>query len=852
MTNELIPHSPTALQVQPEGPLDCEICIIGEAAGENEVRQGRPFVGMAGTLLDKLLISAGISRPLCYITNVIKEQPRSNDISQFIKIHKTKIETTPEYRSYLDMLTAELHSCRANVFIPVGNVALYALTGLTNVMKRRGSILEGLPERFGRRAKVIPTIHPAAALREHIFTYYIQMDLQRAAHESKFPEINTPQRELQIAPHFMDCKLYLEALLTEAQNHDHNAKTFYVACDIEVKNNEVSCIAFSTHALHAFCIPFVYERGEYFTLEDEAELWRLIALVLENPRIAKIFQNAMFDTTFLHRKFGICTANVDDTMIAHQVLQPDFPKGLDFQCSTLSNEPYYKDEGKDAVKGYVRDWPTYWRYNSKDVAVLHEIFPKELKMLEDRKQYQSYLRRTKLLTPLAYIQERGIRVDLEGLTTQSKQTSTEIDILQASFDTLTGGGINPRSPQQLIQYFYNVLGNRPYLSRSTGKPTVDANALKRLAIKGVEAASVLQRMRKLAKLKGTYYDVKLDPDQRLRGFINPAGTKTGRFASSKSIFGTGTNLQNLPKAMRRYLTADPGYLAVESDLSQAENRIVAWLAPEPSMRKAFEEGVDIHRLTAAMIFRIPLSEISDEPGSSTLGDGTKSQRHWGKSCNHALNYDLGYKKFAFMCDITEREGKQLVERYHQIYPNIRNIFHKRIKEMLYANRRVPNCYGWERSFLGRWEDNLFKEAYAQPAQSTVAEKINIDGILPIYFDKELDQVELLNQVHDSIWFQIPLHLGWLRIAELLIKIHGYMERPVPYSDPFIIPVESKIGTNFGQLWKVSVSGSTPTQLATELAQTYSLTQAPTTQLMETPLDDIDIDSEDDTTDPLNS
>jgi len=168
--------------VSSKGPKDCKIAIVGEAPGSTEMKLGEPFVGSSGKLLNNLLSTAGIIRSRCFITNVIKEQPYKNNIKIFIDLSKKAVKETPEYHNYVKILKKELDSCDANVIVAVGAVPLYALCGERGIIKRRGSMYEStlLPGR-----KVIPTIHPAAALRQYLFQHYILYDLIRVKRESE-------------------------------------------------------------------------------------------------------------------------------------------------------------------------------------------------------------------------------------------------------------------------------------------------------------------------------------------------------------------------------------------------------------------------------------------------------------------------------------------------------------------------------------------------------------------------------------------------------------------------------------------------------------------------------------------
>ena len=164
--------------VPPEGDKNAKYVIVGEAPGATELKMKRPWVGQAGNLLMDLLGSAGIRRQNCYLTNVIKERPPNNNISKFISLRSTGNHTvTDSAKLYLEQLRSELSETTANVIIAAGNVSLWALTGLNGVTKRRGSVYEStlLPGR-----KVIPIIHPAAALRQYMFARYILMDILKA------------------------------------------------------------------------------------------------------------------------------------------------------------------------------------------------------------------------------------------------------------------------------------------------------------------------------------------------------------------------------------------------------------------------------------------------------------------------------------------------------------------------------------------------------------------------------------------------------------------------------------------------------------------------------------------------
>tara|TARA_R110000824_G_scaffold77767_3_gene196573 strand:+ start:7497 stop:9950 length:2454 start_codon:yes stop_codon:yes gene_type:complete len=769
--------------VPSKGPLDCKIAFVGEAPGTEEAKLGEPFVGRSGTLFNNLLRTTGIIRSSCYLTNTIKEQPYRNNTRLFCDISKKTPVLSDEWHKYVEILKDELDSCSANVIVAAGSLPLYALTGLKALTKRRGSIYDStlLPGR-----KVIPIIHPSAALRQYLYQHYIIYDLLKVKRESEFPEIIRPESEILIRPTYLDSLNYLN----QCMSHD------LVAFDIEVSNHEVSCISFAHSKGSVMSIPFIEKGRDYFPPDQELEIWKSIADLLENNNVIKLAQNAAFDVTFLFRKYGIRTRPVEDTMVGQAMILPDFPKGLDFITSIYTDEPYYKDEGKYRIKTGLGSDDRFWIYNAKDSLVLMEAYPKILKELQHLGNVEIYKHQASLIEPLVYMSERGIRMDNEGLKNQSVITGENIEALKTELELLTDGMIaNPNSTMQVKNYFYEFKGEKPYISRSTGNPSVDEDALKRLVRKGYEEASILLKIRRMAKLKGTYLDVKLDDDGRLRCAYNPVGTKSGRLSSSKTIFGTGTNLQNQPPEMKKYMLADEGYILYSMDLSQAENRVVAYVSPEPNMIDAFESGVDIHSKTASLIFRKPVEEISNEPGSCALAGGQFSERFWGKKANHGLNYDLGYKGFAMYYEMPETEAKFIVSAYHTAYPGVRQ-YYQWVQAQLMKDRILTNAFGRKRKFMDRWGYNLFKEAYSWIPQSTIADKLNRDGVLFIYNNQQwFKPVELLNQVHDSIVFQIPIDVGIQKHADILHRIKRSLESPILWRlQEFSIPTDLEMGS----------------------------------------------------------
>lgn len=778
-----------------EGPIDrCKIAFVGEAPGFDELRSGRPFVGRAGKLFDTLLSRAGLMRAACYITNVIKEHPPGNNIKPFIEIRGNYVKVSEKGKMYIESLREELSGCSANIIVALGNIALYALAGNVNIRKRRGSLYEStlVPGK-----KVLACLHPASALRMYTDELLITYDLLKARRESEFPELRLPERTLHINPTYMTAIEYIEDAIANCQ---------VIGFDIEVDmtSNEMTCFGIAKTANDAMSIP-LYKRGnDYFTVEQEMDILRRLQRLLEHPMIVKVGQNIIFDAFFMLERYGIITDPVDDTMIAQAIAAPDYPKGLDTICSLYTNEPYYKDEGKKWIGTGLAD-DSFYIYNAKDAAVVLEALPNLMAQIRKMDNLPTYLWQKALIPALMYMQYRGIRVNNEGIDAKRSTIEAEIKQLQAELTAVAGEALNPNSPKQLKEYFYGKLKFPPYKKtvvidgQKKQTITTDEKALKRLKRKGAKAAGIILDLRSKKKYLSTYLSVKLDADGRLRGAYNPVGTKFGRLSSSQTIFETGLNMQNLPEQFQRFLIADEGMWFMSFDLAQAENRCVAYIANEIRMINAFERNLDIHKQTAGLIFGIDPKFISKEKGSSDLGDGMHSQRDWGKRANHALNYDLGYKTFALYYEIEEKDAKPLVDAYHREYPAIRR-WHTSVRNQLAQNRTVRNCFGRNIRFLDRWGDTMFKEAYSANPQSTVADKMNRQGVVYIYNNQQLfDEVDLVRTVHDSVDMQIPLSTDYYRMAEIAFEIRDSLERPLQYEGrEFVIPVDMSVGFNLGK------------------------------------------------------
>jgi DNA polymerase-1 len=371
--------------------------------------------------------------------------------------------------------------------------------------------------------------------------------MQRAAKESTSSEFKPPVRNIEIRPRLSQVLDYMH----ECKKHGR------FSTDIEVINHEVACLSLSYRHDEALVVPLTYEDGNYWNENQEARMWLQYASLMSDPEVMKINQNIIgFDALFLLLRNNIhVDGPLGDTMLAHRILYPEFNRGLDFQASMHTREPYWKDEGK-MWKNEGGDFETFWRYNGKDGCVALELWDVHEPELRRMGMWNRYEMHANLMKSIMLMTVDGLAIEKNMLTETKGGIQRQLDDLYKELDDVSDYSFNPLSPAQCKNYFYNHKGIHPYKS-STGSITTDDKAVTRIYRKThLREAKLVQEIRNLSKLKGTYLDVETDSDGRLRCSWDPLGTWTGRLSSSKTIFGTGMNLQNLDPRFKRFIVAD--------------------------------------------------------------------------------------------------------------------------------------------------------------------------------------------------------------------------------------------------------------------------------------------------------
>jgi len=567
--------------VPPSGPSDARIAIVGEAPGRDEVRKEEPFVGSSGRLLNQLLDKAGINRYNCYLTNVMKYRPPGNNFDFFYEGTKPSEELLKGARETRE----ELKEVDPDVIIAAGGQALRALTGnyKRKISNWRGSILET------ELGYVVPCYHPAYIMRVWKLNPIMIFDLKRA---KKLVYDGAPDK--------LDRNFYLEPSLSEIEAFVKKCKeSSLVSFDIETHQTEsgewvMDTVGLAYDARNAISIPL----GEdYWSVEEEVKVLRLIAEVLGDSNIRKIAQNGQYDVVFLEWA-GVPVNNLwFDTMCASKVIYPEFPKGLDFLVSLYTMQPYYKHTMEE----------DRYRYNALDAACTFQVAEGLLEDMKDFGVYDFYRNHVHpLLRIFIECQQLGVKMDENRKEIVQDRVEGDIEELRARLKELTGREINVYSVTDMRGYIYDKLG-LPERFNDNGNLDTSKDTLKYFHRKtGREEFKVMIDLRKARSKSSTYLSVDIHEDGRIRSTFDVSGTETGRLSSRKSVDNKGMNMQNVDKAYRDLVRADDGFCFLSADLSQAENRIVAYVSGDQRMIDVVEgriEGeTDVHRANAALLF----------------------------------------------------------------------------------------------------------------------------------------------------------------------------------------------------------------------------------------------------------
>lgn len=400
-----------------------------------------------------------------------------------------------------------------------------------------------------------------------------------------------------------------------------------------------------------------------------------------------------------------------------------------------------------------------------------------------------------LIPVLADMEDRGIRVDGDFLNKLAGKVDGDLGELTEEIYRRAGEEFNINSSQQLSRILFEKLELKAHGLRKTPKGGVISTGAAELE-KLREAHPIVEKIlnyRELAKLKNTYIDTLpalINPRTgRIHTTFNQTGTSTGRLSSSDP------NMQNIPtlseygKEVRKAFVADKGFLLVSFDYSQIELRVAAHLAEDKKMIEAFQKGLDIHKMTAAEIYNVPLEKVTPE------------LRRAAKTLNFGVLYGMGSQALAESTGMSREDARKFIDEYFHDFSGIRkyiedtkNLVEERgYVETLFGRRRaIPEIHSLN------WQVRREAERMAinMPIQGTATGDIVKMAMIAVDRWIEKDGMEsgvrMLLQVHDELLFEIKGDL----VKSIVPKIKGIMEGVAKLKVPLVVDV--KAGKSWGE------------------------------------------------------
>jgi DNA polymerase-1 len=528
-------------------------------------------------------------------------------------------------------------------------------------------------------------------------------------------------------------------------------------------------ISFAVTPGEAAYVPLAHDYAGAPAQLPLAEVLAALRPWLEDPAAAKVGQHLKYDTHVL-ANHGIALAGVaHDTLLQSYVWEPHLAHGLEKLAERHLGRRglSYEDlcgKGANQIPFAQVDVQRATEYSGEDSEMalhVHQVlWPRLAAEPSLRRVYQDI--ELPVSAILARIERHGVLIDAALLERQSRELAERMLALEAEARALAGQPFNLGSPKQIGEVLFGRLGLPVKKKTASGAPSTDEDVLTELAADYPLPARILEH-RSLAKLKGTYTD-------KLPQMVNPA---TGRVHTSyaQAVAVTGRlasndpNLQNIPirtpegRRIREAFVAPPGHVIVSADYSQIELRIMAHLSGDAGLRRAFEQGLDVHRATAAEVFGVPLDAVSAE------------QRRYAKTINFGLIYGMGAYGLAASLGLTPQAAKDYIERYFQRFAGVRRYMD--------ATRARAAEQGWVETLHGRrvWLPEIRggsgprraaaeRQAINAPMQGTAADLIKLAMIaVQRAIDTEGRAARMVMQVHDELVLEVPqAELDWARSA----------------------------------------------------------------------------------------
>lgn len=537
------------------------------------------------------------------------------------------------------------------------------------------------------------------------------------------------------------------------------------------------------------------EKATYISLPDDDESREQMKVVLKllfgSKSTQYISHDVKRDYIILHNEGIELTSNYYDTSVAHYLLQSEMKHSLPslaftyLGCMVSSGV----EEVTQRKLGTEIEASVAGNVMCEIADITLRLSEKFRPMLQDE-GLTSLMEDVELpfIKVLADMEIVGVRVDVNELAVMSQNLSARMHSIEQEVYELGGGEFNIASPMQVGEVLFERLKIDPKAKRTKGGAYSTAEDVLEKYRKSHPIVDKILQIRGLRKLLSTYINA-------LPELINPA---TGKIHTSynQTVTATGRissanpNLQNIPvrtddgREIRRAFIADEGCLFFSADYSQIELRLIADMSGDENMIEAFNSGADIHRATAAKVYRVPIEEVTDD------------QRRYAKTANFGIIYGISAFGLSERLAIPRADAKRLIDGYYETYPQMRQYMDDSL-EKVRKEGYVSTIKGRRRYLPDINSRNAVVRGYAErnainaPIQGSAADIIKVAMIdIARDFAKEGLRSKMIMQVHDELVFNV--------VPEELQRVEEIVKRDMEnaYHGRVALTVAAGVGKNW--------------------------------------------------------
>jgi DNA polymerase-1 len=491
----------------------------------------------------------------------------------------------------------------------------------------------------------------------------------------------------------------------------------------------------------------------------EREALAAVKALLEDEAVLKIGQNIKYDWLVFAQR-GIEMRGLDDTMLISYVL--DAGKnghGMDDLAKRWLNHDtihfqHVAGSGKNQVTFDCVSIEKATEYAAEDADVTLRLwYALKARLAAERVTTVYETLERPMPAVLARMERRGICIDRQVLSRLTSEFAQQQARLEDEIKELAGEPLNPGSPKQIGDILFGKMKLPGGSKTRTGQWSTGARELEDLAEQGHALPRKILDWRQVSKLRSTYTEA-------LPNYVNPA---TGRVHTSYALASTSTgrlsssepNLQNIPirtedgRKIRRAFVAAPGMKLISADYSQIELRLLAEVADVPALRKAFQDGVDIHAMTASEMFGVPVKDMPSEV------------RRRAKAINFGIIYGISAYGLAAQLGIDKNEAGAYIRKYFERFPGIRDYMDE-TREFCRRNGYVLTLFGRKCHYPDINNSNPSIRAFNERAAINARLQGSAADIIRramIRIEPELEKAglkaQMLLQVHDELIFEAP-------------------------------------------------------------------------------------------------